>query len=393
MHLHVLGPGSVGCLIAHHLRQILPTAAHSITLIHKTAENRLQFLKKGGITVERHGVVTNSGGEFLHECMHGMGPSTQAPSSALIDTVLVTLKAQHTTQALLQIAPRITRNSTIVLMQNGMGVYEELLHRIFRNPTQRPNFVIASNTHGTFSTAPYHVVHAGLGSIEFAIPSTHERDFESGLHDPEVPIEDRRLRLSDITQPSDPHFQRYKSLREIAAALLLAQPLNTSWVPFDNLQLTLKRKLVVNAVVNPLTALMGCRNGDLFSHQPALDILSRICSEASSVFYTQHQNDIALEIQELQNQGIDTQDIDIPPISDYLCKDALEQHVLQIANRTKGNFSSMLQDVRRGRDTEIPYINGYLERLGQELGVETPTISMLKSLVELKHFLPVEPIL
>jgi len=63
---------------------------------------------------------------------------------------------------------------------------------------------------------------------------------------------------------------------------------------------------------------------------------------------------------------------------------------VRVAELTKGNISSMLQDVRRGRETEIEFINGYLENLGREHRIETPAISMLRNLVELKYFMPLD---
>ncbi|PPR02702.1 hypothetical protein CVT26_009806 [Gymnopilus dilepis] len=386
MHLHVLGLGSIGCLVAHNLRQILP-ASHTISLIHKSNRERNIFLQRGSITLERAGVLTPSTGEYLHEVFH----SPKAESNAPIQSVIVALKAQYTIDAIKQLAPRIGPNSTIVLLQNGMGIYEELLTRIFRNPTSRPHFILASNTHGAFLNQPYHVVHAGVGSINFGIvPDSGGKQFEIGLDDPGIEPQERRLRLSDIAVPSDPDFPRYKSLRETTAALLLAKTLNVSWQPFVELQLAMRRKLVVNAVINPLTSLMQCRNGDLFRHSPAQRVLNQVCDEASAVYAAQTKSEIDTWLQDLERQQVDTRDITVPEFPHILTSESLREEVLRVAELTKGNISSMLQDVRRGRHTEIEFINGYLENLGKEVGVKTPAISMLRSLVELKHFMPLD---
>jgi 2-dehydropantoate 2-reductase len=42
----------------------------------------------------------------------------------------------------------------------------------------------------------------------------------------------------------------------------------------------------------------------------------------------------------------------------------------------------MLQDVLRKKRTEIDFINGVVVRLGQEIGIPTPTNSLLLELVK-----------
>ncbi|MGI9286190.1 MAG: ketopantoate reductase family protein, partial [Pseudomonadales bacterium] len=46
--------------------------------------------------------------------------------------------------------------------------------------------------------------------------------------------------------------------------------------------------------------------------------------------------------------------------------------VEQVIRQTAANFSSTYQDVEHGRQTEIEFINGYVCKLGAELGVDTP---------------------
>ena len=45
--------------------------------------------------------------------------------------------------------------------------------------------------------------------------------------------------------------------------------------------------------------------------------------------------------------------------------------------------SSMLQDLERGRRLELPWLSGALVRLGQELGVPTPTHAFITTALKL----------
>jgi 2-dehydropantoate 2-reductase len=49
----------------------------------------------------------------------------------------------------------------------------------------------------------------------------------------------------------------------------------------------MRKKLVVNAVVNPLTAILGCRNGALFKDEASKRMLQDIYTEAAAVFQAQ----------------------------------------------------------------------------------------------------------
>ena len=311
-----------------------------------------------------------------------------------IQSLFVALKAQQTVDALKALTYRLSANSTIVLMQNGMGLHEQLIRDVFRNPSQRPHFILASNTHGAFTTQPFHVIHAGIGSIDFAIaPDPQGREFEAGFHDENIPHPQRRPRLSDITSPTDVDSARYINLRDTVAALLLLEPLSTSWKMYAELQLIMRRKLVVNAVLNPLTALMGCRNGELTQLPSSSRTVRMICWEASLVYAAEMRHESTLLLEDMQSRGVDTKDMTPPSLPKSLTPESLEKEVIRVAQLTKNNVSSMLQDVRRGKTTEIDYINGFLINLGRELGIRTPVNSLISDLIKMRYRIPLDQML
>jgi 2-dehydropantoate 2-reductase len=59
-----------------------------------------------------------------------------------------------------------------------------------------------------------------------------------------------------------------------------------------------------------------------------------------------------------------------------------------VARRTSGNRSSMLQDVLRGAPTEIDAINGAIVEAGKSLGVPTPYNACMVRLVQAISPLP-----
>lgn len=113
------------------------------------------------------------------------------------------------------------------------------------------------------------------------------------------------------------------------------------------------RKLIVNAVINPITALTRERNGIVTAGQLRW-VVERIVAESLEV---------------ARREGVQA------------CEEELLESVLSVAGLTSENTSSMLQDVQRGRRTEIDSITGYLTALAERHRIDLPVVRTLHSLV------------
>jgi 2-dehydropantoate 2-reductase len=113
-------------------------------------------------------------------------------------------------------------------------------------------------------------------------------------------------------------------------------------------------KLVVNCAINPLTALLRIRNGELLDRPDTQILMEQAARECAAV---------------ASARGITL------PFPDPVEK------VREVARQTAVNRSSMLQDVMRGAPTECDAINGAVVRWGEHLGVPTPVNETLYRLV------------
>jgi 2-dehydropantoate 2-reductase len=104
-------------------------------------------------------------------------------------------------------------------------------------------------------------------------------------------------------------------------------------------------KLVINAAINPLTALLRVPNGDLLQNPSARELMAGLAREAATVAVEER---IHL------------------PFTDPV------QVVEEVARKTAANHSSMLQDVLRGAPTEIDAICGVVARRAQKHGLTVP---------------------
>ncbi|CAE6461016.1 unnamed protein product [Rhizoctonia solani] len=412
MHIHVLGVGSIGSLVALHLRHSTP---HSITLLvkRKSFAQTFRHELEQTIAIEREGSViradgftvelTDSAAEKMRNLLRrpdgtlrasilrprkryaGVQPSNdpQTPISSLI----VTTKAPSTSRAIRALSPRLSPKSTITLLQNGMGVYEELCANIFPSPEARPHFVLASTTHGVWAKRPFYTVHAGLGDLVFGVAPSHRIQLPINFEKPgRQAITNWDLGLHEGQEALLEELAPYKSLHGTISALLSLRGLQPSWIGASDLQERLQRKVVTNSVINPLTALMGCRNGSLVGNPYAHRIGRGVCQEAEKVFRVQMLEDESGR--PTQDSKFTDQDLANVRLPLNLTSPSLEAEFVRVARLTSVNFSSMLQDVKSGKETEVNYMNGYLSRMGKKYGIPTPVNDMLRMLVQMKSAMP-----
>jgi 2-dehydropantoate 2-reductase len=65
--------------------------------------------------------------------------------------------------------------------------------------------------------------------------------------------------------------------------------------------------------------------------------------------------------------------------------ESLVFYVMQVIQSTADNTSSMLQDIRSQRHTEIDYITGYLLRRGRSHGIPLPENTRLFEIIKRKE--------
>ena len=232
----------------------------------------------------------------------------------LPDLVLVTTKAGDTLDALTRVIDRIPETTPILLFQNGLGSQQAVAQRWPERP-----ILAASTTEGANRPDTDLLVHAGAGETW----------------------------IGSMTKAADQLVERAVSQLAESGLTLHQEPdiLSRLW-----------QKLVVNAGINPYTAILDCPNGEILTTHLYRETIDGLCEELSAVMAAADQKATAPE--------------------------TLRQRIEDVARKTAHNTSSMRADVLRGRTTEIDFINGYLVRRGKELGIATPVNQMLTEQVQ-----------
>ncbi len=138
-----------------------------------------------------------------------------------------------------------------------------------------------------------------------------------------------------------------------AAALLVAAGVPTEIS--SNVEGALWAKLILNCAYNALSAITRQPYGRLVQAQGVPGVLCDVVNECLAV---------------AQADGIT-----VPG--------DVAQAVERIAQTMPGQLSSTAQDLARGKRSEIDYLNGYVLRRGEALGVATPVNRVLWTLVKL----------
>jgi 2-dehydropantoate 2-reductase len=123
----------------------------------------------------------------------------------------------------------------------------------------------------------------------------------------------------------------------------------------DNISGEIWAKVIINASINPLTAVARLENGYLVKVKELEDIMVGAAKEAIEV---------------AKYSGIE-----LP------CYDIAEK-AIKIATLTADNKSSMFQDVERGKRTEIDSITGEFVEIAKRNGISIPINSLLYTLVK-----------
>lgn len=130
----------------------------------------------------------------------------------------------------------------------------------------------------------------------------------------------------------------------------------------ENIEGELWTKLIWNCALNAISALGNVTYGEIFASSDARRIIGTLVEEVLAV---------------ARAKGIHPPGLGNP-------KAALAG-ALKIAEQMSGTRSSTAQDMARGKRTEIDSLNGYVARLGEQLGVATPVNHALYTLVKLQE--------
>lgn len=279
----ILGSGAMACLFAARLA----ASGAAVTLLGSWPAG-LDVLRRNGVCVEENGA------EHCYP-VQATDDSTKCSGAEL---ALVLVKSWQSQRAAQQLARVLAPTGVALTLQNGLGARETLAQYLGEERA-----AAGVTTLGATLLAPGRV---------------------------------RPTAGGDILLGAHPGLSPLLALFAQAGLPARVEP---------DLQSLVWGKLIVNAAINPLTALLRVPNGTLLEQPQARVLLRALTREGEAA---------------AQAAGIRL------PYADALAQVEL------VLRQTAQNRSSMLQDVERGAPTEMEAITGALLEQGRRYGVPMP---------------------
>lgn len=293
------GTGAMGSIFGGRLKQ----AGYYVTLFD-ISEKAVQRIRREGLQL-----TDKTGATDTIEV-----PATTHPAEVgEADVALVFVKCFHTESAMRMAQPFLRPDTTVLSLQNGWGNAQ-----IISEIIGKERLMIGVNYVSGTVLEPGHVRQVGN------------------------PV----AWIGRWGQPADP------KARQIAEALTKAGFQTT---PSDDVLLDVWKKLALNVVTLPTSALPGFTADRLIAHEPMMDVMRALLRETVAVAEAEG---IALDFDERWD------------------------YIVNLLRNAVGARGSMLQDVQARRRTEIDVINGAIAAAGRRHGIPTPVNDTMVGLMK-----------
>lgn len=229
------------------------------------------------------------------------------------DLILLTTKTYDTIPAIKTAKHLIDKGAYVMLIQNGLGTEKRVAEEIHTTKVLR-----ATTCMGALRTEPGIVTATGCGLTELGSRYPENYDYV--------------IKMTEMLKKCGFDASASKNIEGVV------------WT-----------KTLVNCGINPVGALTGFTNGEVYKNPQLRNLVIQLVEEAVEI---------------VKALGIE------------LTTDDPVRYALGTAKATGNNINSMLQDILAGKKTEIDSITGEIIRLGKELGIETPMNESVYALIK-----------
>jgi len=338
--VHVLGTDSRAMFVAHCLAGPSPSNPPVSLVFHPNRYLRawkdegqcINLLRDGSYVTRNHAVV-----ESIHKL------------DGFIDNLVITAPCSTTLRALSSLKDNIDNRTTVCLIQDGMGVVEELNARLFTDIWSRPSYVLGHMTHDldfVQTDRRFSLAERGRGKLCLTAYYRNVKETAGIKFHPPVERQTKEANLMR-TLTTTPDLW--------AGGYSLAQFLRTK-MPV----------MVFRSVIEPVAAMLDLPYGALWTSGEARSLIRELLDEIYEVL---------LALPEVKDAPLLVQDIRVG---------AITKSCLKMLRRKEAQESRIGVKVHLGRNPDIGYLTGWFVRRGADHSLDCPRSRMLLRMVRAK---------
>ncbi|KAH6973774.1 ketopantoate reductase PanE/ApbA C terminal-domain-containing protein [Ilyonectria sp. MPI-CAGE-AT-0026] len=249
-----------------------------------------------------------------------------------IDQLIITGRGFEAVKAMRSVRDRVDEKTSICLLNDGMGVLEEVREKIFNDTKTSPNFF--------------------LGHMSHALVYNRNRDSVKEL-------KSGRLVLTQTNPTWD--------TQELMASLRQSKDLRMTSGSFEKWMRFKLPSMVFAAAVEPVCVLLESPYQTLLENRSAQSMMNQLLGEIVTVVEHLPELEGATELQR------------------FIKGEGLKKWCYQ---RIMGKASApceLLQRVEKGQQTDIKYQNGFFQRRAKALGIDMPVNSLMVQMVNARQ--------
>ncbi len=318
-----IGAGSIGSLFGGYLASI-HSDENPLEIIFFGRRNHVVAINKEGLRLTASDKDIFLKNIKAYESVNDFTGSSEISESYKFDFLFLTTKAYDTERTMIQFKSLIESSNWFIILQNGIG--NEAIVKEYCNKNKILRII---TSHGAQLEDYGHVRHTGIGFTKIGFA---------------------------YLKPDNSNIDDYDRAEE--SLLFLKNLMSTGGLPTEFVEDIIKcswEKVFVNIGINAIGALTGLKNGQLLEKNSLRKLMGKAVKEALEIAHEKQVN--------LSNR-------------DYV------ELMYSVAKKTYDNKNSMLQDVLKGKPTEIDFINGRIVEFGKKLRIEVVTNELLTTLIK-----------
>lgn len=337
--IHILGEDERSKFIAHALSglyesvEMLGWTPRQYSTKYRNIQRARSANQRAAPVVEKNAAIQE--GEKKEDNSH-------------IDQLILTGHGHEAVSALESVKNRITKDTTVCLMSDGLGVLEDVRRKVFAGSKATPDFLLGHMSHKLAFNRKFDAVKTlRFGQLMVTTPPT------------------TTIRTQELQRKVEMRTNFVKSLESV-------EDLNSSMAEYDQWLRFKLPSIIFNSVAETVCVLLDLSYQGLLQNPSADRMMNRLLSEIIEVLENMPELRGSIVIRDfVQGRGI---------------RRLLYNEIL--AKRSQPSF--LVRQLERGLPTDVNYLNGFFIRRGRQMGIDLRFNTMMTDMVKARHSQGVE---